>query len=357
VVYDSYSGKQYSDSPRAIHEELVRQQADVEHLWTVKDAQIELPETVRPVRQWGAEWYEAMARSRYVVTNAHLPEWFRRRDGQIVVQTWHGTPLKRIGFDIEDVQFANPRYLEKVAKEVPSWSYLVSPNPFSTPIMRRAFRYEGKIIETGYPRNDMLSSPDRYLLAERVRARLGLPPGKRAVLYAPTWRDDSFYGPGKYRLDMRLDLDQAASVLGDDYVLLIRRHPNVVDTVPATADGFVRDVSGYPDVAELFLVADVLLTDYSSLMFDYANTGRPILFFTYDLEHYRDQLRGFYFDFERQAPGPLLGSADEVIDALRSIDQVAHDYSGPYARFTEQFCALDDGKAAQRVIEQFFNAD
>jgi CDP-glycerol glycerophosphotransferase len=290
------------------------------------------------------------------VTNAHLPEWFRRRDGQIVVQTWHGTPLKRIGFDIEDVQFANPRYLEKVAKEVPSWSYLVSPNPFSTPIMRRAFRYEGEIIEAGYPRNDVLASPDRDLLAERVRARLGLPPGKRAVLYAPTWRDDSFYGPGKYRLDLRLDLDRAASVLGDDYVLLIRRHPNVVDTVPAAAGGFVRDVSGYPDVAELFLVADVLLTDYSSLMFDYANTGRPILFFTYDLEHYRDRLRGFYFDFESQAPGPLLGSGDEVIEALRSIDQLAGDYSGPYARFTEQFCALDDGKAAQRVIEQFLDA-
>ncbi len=355
VLYDSYSGKQYSDSPRAIHEELVRQQADVEHLWTVKDAQIELPDTVRPVRQWGAEWYEAMARSRYIVTNAHLPEWFRRRDGQSVVQTWHGTPLKRIGFDIEDVQFANPRYLEKVTKEVPNWSYLVSPNPFSTPIMRRAFRYKGEIIETGYPRNDMLASPDRDVLAERVRARLGLPPGKRAVLYAPTWRDDSFYGPGKYRLDLRLDLDRAASVLGDDHVLLIRRHPNVVDTIPSTAGGFVRDVSGYPDVAELFLVADVLLTDYSSLMFDYANTGRPMLFFTYDLEHYRDQLRGFYFDFERQAPGPLLSSADEVIEALRSLDQVAADYSGPYARFTEQFCALDDGKAAQRVIEQFLD--
>ncbi|WP_207924238.1 CDP-glycerol glycerophosphotransferase family protein, partial [Actinomadura bangladeshensis] len=200
VVYDSYSGKQYSDSPRAIHEELVRRGADVEHLWVVRDGQVELPGTARPVRLWGAEWYEAMARSRYVVTNAHLPEWFVRRPGQVVVQTWHGTPLKRIGFDIEDVQFANARYLEKVAKETPNWSYLVSPNGFSTPILRRAFRYEGELIETGYPRNDVLASPDREMLAERVRERLGLPPGKRAVLYAPTWRDDSYYGPGKYRL-------------------------------------------------------------------------------------------------------------------------------------------------------------
>ncbi|MGP4024076.1 bifunctional glycosyltransferase/CDP-glycerol:glycerophosphate glycerophosphotransferase [Actinomadura sp. 3N407] len=352
VLYDSYTGKQYSDSPRALHEELVRRGADVEHLWVVRDGQVEPPETARPVRMWGAEWYEAMARSRYIITNAHLPEWFARRDGQVVVQTWHGTPLKRIGFDIEDVQFANMRYLEKVAKEVPNWSYLISPNAFSTPILRRAFRYEGEIIETGYPRNDVLASPDRDMLAERVRERLGLPPGKRAVLYAPTWRDDNYYGPGKYRLDLRLDLERAAEVLGEDYVLLIRRHPNVVDTVPEVAGGFVRDVSGYPDIADLFLAADVLMTDYSSLMFDYANTGRPMLFFTYDLEHYRDELRGFYFDFEHEAPGPLLRTSDEVIEALRSIDEVADAYAEPYARFTERFCELDDGKAASRVADR-----
>ncbi|TDC71734.1 CDP-glycerol glycerophosphotransferase family protein [Actinomadura sp. GC306] len=357
VVYDSYSGKQYSDSPRAIHDELVRRGADVEHLWVVRDRQVELSGTARPVRLWGAEWYEAMARSRYIVTNAHLPEWFVRRPGQVVVQTWHGTPLKRIGFDIEDVQFANSRYLEKVAKETPNWNYLVSPNAFSTPILRRAFRYEGELIETGYPRNDVLASPDRDLLAERVRERLGLPAGKRAVLYAPTWRDDSYYGPGKYRLDLRLDLDRAVAELGEDHVLLIRRHPNVVDTVPERADGFVRDVSAYPDIAELFLVSDVLMTDYSSLMFDYANTGRPMLFFTYDLEHYRDELRGFYFDFEQEAPGPLLGSSDEVIDALRSIGEVERDYAAPYERFTRRFCELDDGKAASRVADRILQSD
>jgi CDP-glycerol glycerophosphotransferase len=356
VLYDSYSGKQYSDSPRAIHEELVRRGADVEHLWVVRDAQVELPETARPVRLWGAEWYEAMARSRYIVTNAHLPEWFVRRPGQIVVQTWHGTPLKRIGFDIEDVQFANARYLEKVAKETPNWSYLVSPNAFSTPILRRAFRYDGELIETGYPRNDVLASPDRHMLTERVRERLGLPPGRRAVLYAPTWRDDSYYGPGKYRLDMRLDLERAAAELGDDHVLLIRRHPNVVDTVPEVAGGFVRDVSAYPDIAELFLVSDVLMTDYSSLMFDYATTGRPMLFFTYDLEHYRDELRGFYFDFEHEAPGPLLGTSDEVIEALRSIDDVGRAYADPYEQFARRFCELDDGKAASRVVDRILRS-
>ena len=135
-------------------------------------------------------------------------------------------------------------------------------------------------------------------------------------------------------------------------MLLIRRHPNVVDTVPARPDGFVRDVSDYPDITELFLIADVLITDYSSLMFDYAVTGRPMLFFTYDLEHYRDDLRGFYFDFERQAPGPLLTTSDEVIEALRTLDDVAAAHRTAYTRFAAQFCDLDDGKAAGRVVDR-----
>jgi CDP-glycerol glycerophosphotransferase len=315
-----------------------------------------LPDTVRPVRLWGAEWYEALARSRYVVTNAHLPAWFRRRDGQRVLQTWHGTPLKRIGFDIEEVQFPNAGYLDKVAQEVHNWSYLLSPNRFSTPILRRAFHYDGEILESGYPRNDALCAPDRDALGEQIRRRLGLPPGKRTVLYAPTWRDDNYYGPGKYKLELRLDLGRAAATLGDDWVMLVRPHPNVVDSVPETPDGFVRDVSDYPDITELLLASDVLVTDYSSLMFDYACTGRPMLFFTYDLEHYRDQLRGFYFDFERHAPGPLLGTSDEVIDALRGLDQVTKAHRRAYAAFTTRFCDLDDGKAAGRVVDKLLEA-
>src|SRR5690606_42095296 len=117
---------------------------------------------------------------------------------------------------------------------------------------------------------------------------------------------------------------------------LIRRHPNVVDTVPEVAGGFVRDVSAYPDIAELFLISDVLVTDYSSLMFDFAVTGRPMLFFTYDLEHYRDEPRGFHFDFENEAPGPLLTTSDEVIEARRSIDDVHRTYTAPYARLTQR---------------------
>ncbi|MDG4865189.1 CDP-glycerol glycerophosphotransferase family protein, partial [Streptomyces sp. T-3] len=188
--------------------------------------------------------------------------------------------------------------------------------------------------------------------AAAARARIGLPAGKRVVLYAPTWRDDQFYGPGRYKLDLKIDLEKARAALGHNTVLMIRKHPNIVDSVPGAGDGFVYDVSQYPDIAELFLVADVLITDYSSLMFDYANTGRPMLFFTYDLEHYRDKLRGFYFDFDEHAPGPLIERSDDLIAALADIDRVAHAYRPRYEAFQRHFCDLDDGYASVRVVDR-----
>ena len=137
------------------------------------------------------------------------------------------------------------------------------------------------------------------------------------MLYVPTFRDQVTDRKGRYRLDLHLDIERLREAVGDDTVILFRKHHYVLDPVPATADGFVLDVSSYPDATELMLAADVLLTDYSSMMFDFANTGRPMVFFTYDLDTYRDEVRGFYFDFLERAPGPLLATSDEVAEALR----------------------------------------
>jgi len=172
------------------------------------------------------------------------------------------------------------------------------------------------------------------------------------VLYAPTWRDDEFYGQGRYRMSMQLDLAAARRMLGDDHVLLVRRHPNVVDPIPDDGSGFVRDVSTYPDMADLLSVTDVLITDYSSVMFDFANTGRPILLFTYDLEHYRDRLRGFYFDFEREAPGPLLMTSEDVVKTLAEIAVDRNAYAAERKAFQLRFCDLDDGNATKRVVDR-----
>ena len=354
VLYVSYQGKQCSDSPRAIFEELVRRGSPLEHLWLVRDGQAVTPPGARTVRLWSREWYEALATCRYVVTNGHLPEWLERRPGQVVVQTWHGTMLKRIGLDIARPRF-DPGYHDRVRHDAANWSLLVSPSRFATPVLRRAFGYDGEIVEAGYPRNDRLLAPNRQERARQVRRRLGLPPDRTVVLYAPTWRDDLPAGGGEFRFDLRLDLAEARRRLGADHVLLVRRHSHVSEAVPDADGEVVRDVSDYPEVTDLYLVADVLVTDYSSAMFDFALTGRPMLFFTYDLEHYRDTLRGFYLDFAREAPGPLLRTSEEVLDALGDLDRVAATHRDAYARFVRRYCELDDGHAAARVVDRMLS--
>ena len=357
VLFSCFNGRQYADSTRAIHEELARRAPDLEQLWVVADGQVELPDTVKAVRYNGREWHEALAACTHIVTNHRFGDWFQRHPDQTVLQTWHGTPLKKIGRDVKEVHFAHAPGMRKALQSaampaIPEWTHLISPNPFSTEIMRRAFAFKGEIIEAGYPRNDLLYSPDAEAIGAEVRARVGVPPGKRVVLYAPTWRDDQFYGRGRYKLDWRIDLDRFRQVLGDDHVLLVRLHPNIVDGAPP--DDLVRDVSAYPDITELYLAADVLVSDYSSVMFDFANTRKPQLFFTYDLAHYRDTLRGFYFDFEAEAPGPLLKTSAQLIAALRDIEDVTASYKAAYDAFCDRFCSLEDGKAAARVVDRLF---
>ncbi|MEY9969326.1 CDP-glycerol glycerophosphotransferase [Streptacidiphilus sp. MAP12-16] len=351
VLYDAFTGGAYADSPRAIHEELVRRGSDLEHLWVVADLQAEIPATAKPVRLHSPEWYEALGRSHYVVGNTSLPTWFERREGQVVLQTWHGTPVKKVGFDFDNDWYADPDQLRALEDGAKQWSLLVSPNPPSTPVLQRALRYQGEVLETGLPRTDLLYSPDQGGRAAAVRRRLGLPDGKKVVLYAPTWREDQQRFGGGTRLDLRIDLDRARAALGDDQVLLVRPHFLVGEVAEGSGNGYVWDVADYPDVEDLMLVADVLVTDYSAVLPDFVGTGKPVLLFDYDLEHYRDALRGFSFDYESEAPGPILRTSEELVAALRDVDAATAPFATAYADYRETYCPWDDGKAAARVVD------
>jgi CDP-glycerol glycerophosphotransferase len=354
VVYASFGGRQYSDSPRAIHEELARRGTQLEQQWVVSDGQCVVPPSATALRAGSREYYDAMATARYVISNDHFPPWFDRRPDQVCLQTWHGTPLKRLGLDVSDMRKTVRRFQRGWTEHVANWQYVLSPNRFSTPILQRAYAIEGEMLETGYPRVDQLAAPDREERTRALRERLGLPEGKRVVLYAPTYRDQVVDRRGRYRLDLRLDVERLREAVGHDTVILFRKHHYIVDAVPATADGFVRDVSDFPDGTELMLAADVLITDYSSMAVDFANTGRPMLFFTYDLETYADEIRGFYLDFVNTVPGPLLRTNDELADALVNLDAVQAQYAERYAEFRRAFCELDDGSAAARVVDRIF---
>ena len=215
--------------------------------------------------------------------------------------------------------------------------------------------YEGEMLDYGYPRNDLMYAENKDEIATGIRQKLGIPLDKKAILYAPTWRDDEYYGKGKYKFTLQLDLDLLKRRLGDEYVILLRTHQYIADALDTTGlEGFAYNVSKYDDITELYLISDICITDYSSVFFDYANLRRPILFYTYDIEKYKNQLRGFYIGMNTEVPGPLLYTSEEVISAIENIDQVNEEYKERYDTFYNRFCHLDDGNASKRVVERVF---
>ena len=305
------------------------------------------PPGVDTVPAESPEAVAALEAADVVVANTHIGLEWRKGPQTLYLQTWHGTPLKRVQWDI---LWSPAGLLERHQRDVDRWDVLVSPNRASTPRLRRAFRYEGEVLETGYPRNDVLAASDRDERRARVRRRLGIPEGTTAVLYTPTFRDDSVFADRSFELG--LDVDAFTAALGTDHVLLLRLHYMVDDRLPPLGHPAVRDVSEHPDVSELYLAADVLVTDYSSTMFDFAVTGRPMAFLTYDLADFQHRLRGFYFDLADEAPGPLVETTPALIGVLRDLEATRASYVDRYAHFRERYCHLEDGRATQRVLER-----
>jgi CDP-glycerol glycerophosphotransferase len=346
IVYCSFDGR-YSDNPRALYEGLRYTLPDLEHVWLVNPLHAHgFPADVTTLRLGSQASVDALESADLVVANTHLELSWDKAPSTTYLQTWHGTPLKRIH---HDVLWAPPGLLDWLDLDVARWDYLVSPNAVSTPLLRDAFAFSGQMLEVGYPRNDILSSPQRDQVRSRVRAALGLADDTTAVLYAPTWRDDEFYLAGAPPAQLALDAQSFLSELGRGHSLLSRLHPKMADrsALPDLPD--VTDVSTYPDAHELYLAADVLVTDYSSVMFDFAVTGKPILYYTYDLESYRDSLRGFYYDLEPLAPGPMVRTQAELVAALSDLPGVAAEYGQRYTEFQARFCALEDGQATERL--------
>lgn len=361
VIFESFFGRSYSDSPKYLYEYLQKEYGSkYRYIWVLNGRSDELKKTGKHTvcRLESLRYVYYMSRCGYRIFNVRQPSWNKKRGGVVFLETWHGTPLKKLGFDMEDVFSSNPEFKTVFYQQAKEWDYLVSANPFSTDVFERAFGYErDRILECGYPRNDVLYAVDREQIAAEVKKELGIPPEKRVILYAPTWRDDQAVSVGQYRFELALDLSRLKRELGEDSILLLRTHYYVAQQLDLTGyTGFVYDGSRYEDVSRLYLVSDLLITDYSSVFFDYANLRRPILFFAYDYEAYAEEMRGLYIDMEKELPGPVLTTNDELMEALHHLDEVTEQYQGRYDEFYERFCCADDGKASERIIRKVFHS-
>lgn len=355
VLFESFFGKSYSDSPKYIFEKLNQMYPGKYRCVWIIDKKTKLPYPAKQIKRFSFAYFKYLARSKYIVFNSRQPKTFIKRKGNVFLQTWHGTPLKKLVFDMEEVVSASPMYKKTFYIQSRSWDYLVAANAFSEEVFKRAFVFDKPMLKFGYPRNDILHADNKEQIAADIRKRLGIPEDKKVILYAPTWRDDEYYESGKYKFDLKLDLKYMKEKLSDEYAVILRTHYFIADNIDVTGlEGFVFNLSKYDDIAELYLISDILITDYSSVFFDYANLKRPMLFFTYDLDKYRDVLRGFYIDMEKELPGPLLFTTEEIVEAILDIRTVNGRYAQIYDEFYERFCGWEDGHASENCIKTVF---
>ena len=355
ILFECFFGKSYGDNPKGIYEYIAKNLGpEYRLIWSMeKPGKSSIPFEHSTVRRGSLRYAYYVARCKFFVFNTKQPGWMKKRDEQVFLETWHGTPLKRLAFDMEDNFSAAPGYKKQIYGLTRKWDYLVSANAFSTERFRSCFMYNGKMLEYGYPRNDILHRPDRDELAASIRKKLGIPADKKTILYAPTWRDDEFYEAGQYKFTLKLDLPKMKAALGDEYVILLRTHYYIADRLDVTGmEGFAYNLSKYDDIADIYLISDICITDYSSVFFDYANLKRPMLFYTYDIDKYRDMLRGFYFDMESTVPGPLLYTTGEVIDAIKDIDAVSARFAKRYDEFYDRFCGWENGHASENIVKE-----
>ncbi|MFE9772839.1 CDP-glycerol glycerophosphotransferase family protein [Streptomyces sp. NPDC005931] len=352
AVFAAYWNRGVACNPAAIAAKLARLAPHVRPVWvvTAENAAL-LPPGTDHVVPGTRRYWEVLATATYLVNNVNFPNAVVKRPDAVHVQTHHGTPLKRMGLD----QMAYPAAaqgldFQALLERVDKWDYSVSANSHTTRMWERAYPSGYVSLDHGYPRNDVYYTAGADDV-RAVRERLGIGPGRRAILYAPTHRDyEAGWTP-------RLDLAALADRLGDDTVLLVRGH-YFYDGAASPLTGLRRtgrlvDVSSYDPVEDLCLAADALVTDYSSIMFDYANLDRPIVIHADDWETYRTT-RGVYFDLMAEAPGPVARTQDELTEILTT--DAWHDEGAAKARaaFRRRFCEYDDGRAAERVVRRVF---
>ena len=367
VIFEAFFAKKYACSPKAIYEYMLSdpRYKDFTFVWVFRNIndpaikEIFAGKRTILLKYKTKKYYRFYARAKYWVTNARIPDCIVKKPEQVYIQCWHGTPLKKLGWDIEvkgdNALSSNKEVRRQYNHDASRYTYMLSPSRFCTEKLTSAFNLKalGKediMVEKGYPRNDELFTFDDEKI-KAIRARIGIPEGKKVILYAPTWRDNQHTLGVGYTFDIGIDLKALRERYGDEYVILMRMHYLIASKMNlGGVMDFAIDVSNYNNVNDLYIVSDMLITDYSSVFFDYANLKRPILFYMYDLDEYQNNTRDFYISLD-ELPGPIIKEEQALSDAIGDITNIRAEYDKKYKAFNDKFNYLDDANASKRVVE------
>ncbi len=336
IMFEAYWGRKYSCNPRGLYEYINDNYPEYKCVWSLNDEKTPVYGNAIRVRRQSPEYYHYLATAKYFVSNVNF-EPRKKKKAQVEIHTTHGTPYKKVVMDVYDSDAPRQRQL----KAVKNWDYLVVQGRFGEENGPRWYGFENTILKTGYPRTDCLFDITETE-KQRLREKFGLPSGKKIILYAPTFREEQIF-------EMQMDLDAMRSALADDHILMIRLHHFTTDAYKVPADGsFIFDMGSCEDISDLYKISDIMITDYSSVMFDYALTGGRMIFFTYDLEEYTQNIRGCYFDIEKEAPGPIVRTTEELIESILHPDD---SYETRLDEFRDKYLTYERPDSSREIFE------
>lgn len=353
AVFESYWGTAYNDNPRSIYEYWSDTHPDFKFVWPMQDMTTELPEKTIKVRRYSLKYWYYLAVGKYFIQNTNFPNQYVKRSGQIEVETLHGTFMKKMGFEEPSMRNSSANAQKNFLKRNSRWNFLISPSEYMDETAKKAFDFKNKILSVGFPRNDVLINDNNAAYIEAKKNSMGIPNDKKIILYAPTYRQAGI-------LDFELDLSKLRDKFGDDYIVLVRVHHLVASAIDLHKfSGFAIDMSAYQSIEDLYLISDLMITDYSSVMFDYGYLKKPMIFFAYDLDWYEDSTnRGVYLDYKNTVPGPVVTTNEELIEQLANIDDIKSRYANKLNDFYDRFCSYGrDGKASEKTVESLLKAD
>ena len=355
LFFESSVGRNYSGNPKYVYEELVRQGLDKEYvcIWSIEDLNTKIPGRNKKVKRGRIKYLYYLIRAKIWVCDTRQPAFLNKSSETTYIQLWHGTPLKKLALDMDMLTMSEnlelSEYKRLFKENTLTWDYIISQSQYNTEKFKSCFDFEKPILEIGSPRNDVLINNNNEKTVNILKNKFNLPLDKKIILYAPTWRDDQYYSNGIYKFVSSLNFNKLKNELSDEYVLLVKFHYLIKDTVDTEEyEGFIYECDHTWDIQELYLISDMLITDYSSVMFDYPLLERPMLIFASDYENYKNNLRGFYFDLFDEFPGPISQTTEDLIREIKFYD--FENYVDKYQSFLKKFTEYESGNASKQIV-------
>lgn len=289
------------------------------------------------------KYFFHMSTAKYWIRSQSIGSIIKKKENQIYIQTWHGNgPMKKMGYDLAINENVCINHIDE-------WDYYIAMNELDDKVIRSSTRYNKQSLILGSACTDtILQRSKNKKYCKGIREKLNIKQNKKIVLYAPTFREEDL------EKDV-VDLNLLSLKEIEDYIFLIRLHPLIKDKVNKNIfdDSFI-DVCNYPDASEILAITDILISDYSSIIYEYAVLNRPIIFYAYDINKYQKE-RGFYIDYYNDLPGPIVYSEEELYDLIKNIDKIEKQYKKKIQQFNKRFNKLNDGNVSKRIVEKIIN--